>query len=428
MSGIAMQDYYDVVVVGGGPAGYPAAVQAALLGSSTLLVEKNGALGGTTTVAGVALPGLFHAWGQQIIAGIGWDVVRSTVELSGCELPSFEDWDRPHWLLQVPLIPAIYAAQIDEAVRESGSDLSLHTMIAEISREEDGWVVGLCTKEGLTRIAAGIVIDCTGDADVVAQAGFPRIANQSRQPGTLMFELGGYDPDELDYAKMEASFEEALGDGSIRAADLGHRSLEQFLRGRGQGNHVVDIHGGTSAGRTEAELAARQMLLRVFRFFRGQPGLERLSIDRWPIECGIRETYTIDGRERITVADYAGGRVWPDAVTYSFYPIDVHRPDGSGIDIRPLKYGTVPTIPRGAMLPRGSEGLVVAGRSICGDQEANSAYRVQASCMAMGQAAGVMGALASRSGTNIASLPIDTVRDVLRSEGAIAPGDVRIPT
>ena len=62
---------FDVVVVGGGPAGTVAATQAGRLGARTALIEKNGILGGTTVSAGVNFPGLFHAWGRQVIAGIG---------------------------------------------------------------------------------------------------------------------------------------------------------------------------------------------------------------------------------------------------------------------------------------------------------------------------------------------------------------------
>ncbi len=131
------------------------------------------------------------------------------------------------------------------------------------------------------------------------------------------------------------------------------------------------------------------------------------------------------GQERITGRDYASGRGWDDAVCYSFYPIDIHRPGGDGVDLRLLAEGTLPTIPRGAMLPFGSSWLLAAGRCIAGDQEASSAYRVQASCMAMGQAAGAMAALSAHSGVELEQLAIRRIHQVLRAHGAIVPGDIR---
>ena len=79
----------DVLVVGGGTAGTIAAIQAGRIGAKTLILERNSQLGGTTTTAGVSFPGLFDAWGKQIIAGIGWELVRESVALDGGTLPDF---------------------------------------------------------------------------------------------------------------------------------------------------------------------------------------------------------------------------------------------------------------------------------------------------------------------------------------------------
>lgn len=423
-----MKQHYDVVVVGGGPAGWPAAAQAARLGAQTLLVEKNGMLGGTTTVAGVALPGLFHAWGEQIIAGIGWDVTARAVAEAGGTLPDFRRWEQPHWLLQIPVVPGVLAALIDDAVIGSGSDLLLHTMVGAARWNGDCWQLRLATKEGLHQIRAATVIDCTGDADVVALAGLERRTTNHRQPGTLMMRLEGYDVDTLDHDALQKAHDEAVGRGDLLPADLAHKSVRSFLRGHGENaNHVVGVQGGTSADRTEADLAGRRLLLRVLRFLRAQPGLEHIRIAWTANETGVRESWTIDGHESISLTDYTSGRAWPDALSYSFYPIDVHRPDGDGIDIRPLSYGTLPTIPRGALVPRGSSQILVAGRAISGDQEAASAYRVQASAMAMGQAAGAVAALAAQTGLDVLEVPLADVRSALRAHGAILPGDVVVP-
>ena len=86
----------DVLVVGGGTAGTIAAIQAGRAGSKTLLLERNFQLGGAMTTGGVAFPGLFDAWGKQIIAGIGWELVSESVELDGGTLPNFAKVPQRH--------------------------------------------------------------------------------------------------------------------------------------------------------------------------------------------------------------------------------------------------------------------------------------------------------------------------------------------
>jgi len=418
---------YDVAVIGGGPAGSMAAIQAARLRARTLLVEKNGVLGGTTTSAAINVPGLFHAWGRQVIAGIGWTVVNRAVQLAGDRLPDFTAYDRPANTLQVRVNAAVYAALLDEAVLGSGATLVLHTMLAAVDRSQNEWRVTLCGKEGLRDEHARVLVDCTGDANAVALAGFELEQNESLQPGTLNVRLSGYDPGALDYDLLDLAYKDAVASGSLLAADLAMHGdgVRTFLRQQGENSlNVTGIDGGTSSGRTTAEVAAREALMRTYRFLRGQPGLENLTIDFTAAECGIRESRTIRGKKRITARDYASGRRWEDAVCYSFYPIDVHRPDGAGIDVRRLAEGTFPTIPRGAMLPSGSTWLLAAGRCIAGDQQASSAYRVQASCMAMGQAAGAMAALSARSGVELEELAMSDIHDALRAHGAIVPGDI----
>jgi flavin-dependent dehydrogenase len=119
---------FDVVVIGGGTAGVIAAIQSARAGARTLLVEKNGILGGTVTVAFVAFPGIFHAWGKQIIAGIGWELVKQSVKETGKSLPDFTAPYKNHSEHQVPVDPFIYAALCCQAVKDSCCELLLHTM------------------------------------------------------------------------------------------------------------------------------------------------------------------------------------------------------------------------------------------------------------------------------------------------------------
>jgi hypothetical protein len=136
-------------------------------------------------------------------------------------------------------------------------------------------------------------------------------------------------------------------------------------------------------------------------------------------EAGVRETFRIVGETLISKEDYIEGRVFKDAVCFSFYPIDLHTAEG--VKPRQLQPGTVPTVPLGSLIPQNSENLLVAGRSVCSDRLANSALRVQASSMAMGQAAGAAAALAAMHNTTPLSVPIDKLRKLLKEHGAIVP-------
>jgi hypothetical protein len=136
-------------------------------------------------------------------------------------------------------------------------------------------------------------------------------------------------------------------------------------------------------------------------------------------EAGFRESYRILGETVITVDDYSSGRVFEDAVCYAFYPVDLHT--RSGVKPKPLARGMVPTIPLRALIPKGGRNIMVAGRCVSSDRLANSGLRVQASCMAMGQAAGVAAALAAECRTTALELPLDEIQRHLRIHGAIVP-------
>jgi hypothetical protein len=422
--------HYDVIVIGGGTAGIVAAIQAGRAGARALLVEKNGMLGGTTTAAGVNFPGLFFAWGRQIIAGIGWDLVRRTLEETGEPLPDMTDPAQPNWRRHIRINIAVFAALADQAVLDAGVDLHLHTMLAGVRRTEGLWHVQLCTKSGLREASAKVLVDCTGDGNAVSLAGLPVDRPDPIQPGTLTMHCSGYDPETLDVAAIDSALEKALTAGELQYTDVGWdrtKGVCGFLRGRGHNNnHITTGPADTGEGRTRAEIAARQSMLRMFRFFRRQPGLENFRIDWVAAEVGIRETVVIRGKGRITLADYLAGRQYDDSLCYSFYPIDIHLDAGAGIDYRQLPEGTLPTIARAAMLPTDCEFLIVAGRCISGDREAHSAYRVQATCMATGQAAGAMAALSVQTGQDPEHLPIPDIRALLRKHGAIVPGDVTV--
>ena len=422
-----MDKKFDVVVIGGGTAGVIAAIQAGRANARTLLVEKNVTLGGTITNAGVAFPGLFHAWTKQIVKGIGWELVKKCVDECDLSLPDFKKQKRTnHWQQQIKINPFIFSALCDEAIVEAGVTPLFHTMVADINNKKNYKEIQLCTKTGLKTVKSKIIIDCTGDANVVNIAGYKVLKSENCQPATLCCHASGYDLDEINIESLQKEFEKEVEQGNLKYTDIGWNknsfTLHWLKTSGNNANHIYGNNMETSQGKTSLSIEGRKSLLRLFRFLKKQPGLENLSIDYVAPECGVRETTRIKGKKKITVDDYISGKLWEDAVCYSFYPIDLHTREKDGLDKRYLEKGVVPSIPRRAMLPLNSKNIIVAGRCISSDRLANSALRTQASCMAMGQAAGAMGALSAKTESEVSNLTMDSIYSLLEKHDAIIPG------
>ena len=323
---------------------------------------------------------------------------------------------------------SVFAALCDEAVIDAGVDLLFHAMPAAVTFENDVWTVRVCTKTGLEKTHAKVLIDATGDANVVSLAGFDLVHPEVVQPATLEMDCSGYDAQALDFDGIKAASEEAIAAGELKTTDISwyDDGPEDFLRRHGRSNHLRAPGAETSAGKTAAEVEARRAVLRMYRFFRRQAGLENFRVDWICSEAAIRETVTIKGKSTITVEDYESGKAYDDALCYAFYKIDEHLNDGRGVKQRLLGRNVLPTIPRGALLPAGSRFLIVAGRCLASDREANSALRVECPCMAMGQAAGALAALSARTGVDPEHLPLEKVYALLREHGAVVPGDVTL--
>ncbi|TDB62333.1 FAD-dependent oxidoreductase [Arundinibacter roseus] len=410
----------DILVVGGGTAGVVAAIQAGRAGKKTILLENNSQLGGTTTTGGVAYPGIFFAWGQQVISGIGWELVQEAVALNDDTLPNFSiPHGKNHPRHQVRLNGPLYSLIIEEKCIEAGVHIRFYETPTKITFKNNSWTVETIGKGISTEIICNQLIDCTGNAYVTSLAGFELKRGEEVQPGSLMFELGGYDFDKLDLNLLRTRYQEEIKKGNLDNTEF-RNNIVGLLKSQGDNiSHVLGADSTTSELHTLANLKGRASLLRTLRFLRTLPGLEKTKLLDMQPETAVRETYRIAGHYEVTHEDYVTGKHFDDAVSYSYYPIDLH--DEKGIIPKHLNEGIVPTVPLRALVPKNSRNLIVAGRCISSDRLANSALRVQASSMGMGQAAAAAAVLAHTHKTTPLEVPFQELRQLIEAHGGIVP-------
>jgi hypothetical protein len=436
----------DVLVVGGGPAGLGAAVGAARAGADVVLVERYGFLGGNATAALVMPLMSFHTQrphsgqhasatllptdhgvGEPVIAGAVGELVERLVRAGGAIAPSLETG------YVVPFDPEIFKLVALDLLDEAGVSFLLH---AFASGPADSGVV-FETKSGPLVVKASVVVDCTGDADVAARAGasyeIGREPDALVQPMTLMFRMVDFARDAFaEYVRRQPDQwrgVHGLWDLVRRAAAAGELDLARedilFFATPHAGEvsvnstRITKVLGIDVWDLTYAEWEGRRQLRQIAAFLRRHvPGFEDAYVAQSGVHAGVRETRRIVGEYRLTAEDLLTARKFDDVIARGTYPVDIHNPEGKGTVLKRLPPGESYDIPLRALLPRGVDGLLVAGRCISGTHEAHSSYRVMPIAMATGQAAGVCGALAAKRRTSPHAVPAELVQEELRRQGA----------
>mgnify|MGYP006285610383 FL=1 len=393
----------DVLVVGGGPAGLAAAIASAREGARTVLIERFGYLGGTATASLMACINGFRNQVEpdatQTVRGIAEEIVLRLHDLNGLG-------ESPYPQKPYPTLPGqlAYSYVIDTELFKyvtlqlsvrAGVDLLLHTWFAE-SIVEDGHIQGVIVenKSGRQALMARVVIDATGDGDVAARAGAPFWQVKGREAkrlnDTMMYRIG---------------FGANRPEGTL-ACDFGDHAVVW-------GPGVGPLNGINAEDLSRGEIEAR---LRIYDDFEAKkvehPELGDARVLETPPMLGIRQTRFIEGLYTLTAEDAIAGRRFDDVVAISSCPI-IHAYgyrrylEHEGYDI-----------PYRCLVPKGVDGLLVAGRCISSEQEPYESHRAMVPIMAIGQAAGVAGALSAIGGMTPSKLDVEVLQHHLLDQGA----------
>jgi hypothetical protein len=437
----------DVVVLGGGPAGVCAAVAAARLGSSVLLVERYGFLGGTATAANVNVWHSLYGTDRktQIIAGLPAEIIDRLKALGACR-----DTDRRGSLPAYTVSTEHAKFVFDDMVVASGSRLLLHTAFAGVAVEgRKVKAVFVETKSGRLAIRGKVFIDCTGDADLVRRAGLAtQLGSQDGacQPPTLCFRVGGLNAKQINWHDLQRELFKGTMDYNGEPFPTffwGSRGLFRDSDAMVAGVRVLNVNAADVLDLTRAEVEGRYQLRWILDRLGQVPGWQDHYLTDIATQIGLRESHRILADHQLIRDEVLHGVRFDDAVAQGTYPIDIHNPSGPGITFLHLD-GTAQRIngdcskdiwrwdgaaegaalretlcyqvPYRTLIPAELDNVLAAGRCIGADSSAAGAIRVMINAMQFGQAAGTAAALADSAGA-VRSVTAVVLRKKLIDQG-----------
>ena len=419
---------YDVVVCGGGAAGFISAIAAARSGAKTAIVEQYGFFGGMATIGLVTPLSVFTYNREQVIGGIPWEFVERLRKMRGCIV------EEP--LGNVAFDPELYKLLCQKMMLEAGVEMYMHSYLSGC-RAENGRISAVFfeNKNGTEAICGDMYVDCTGDGDLAAMAGVPMQTDEypPMQPMSTYFILGGVDTDSpmiadamhhnkqgrnchcIPFREKLLAMKETLG-----IPEFGGPWFCTTLRPGEVAVNMTRTMGNAIDNRdfTAAECRLREDVFKVARILRENFEEFRNSyVTTVAVHAGIRESRRIKGVHTITGDEYVNACRYPDSISRGAHPVDVHIGAGAEQSLTFLKQAAY--VPYRALIAEGFPNLLVAGRCISADKTAFASLRVQASCMGTGQAAGVAAARCAKAGVSVQDADTDGLIRELRNLGAI---------
>lgn len=426
---------FDVVVLGGGPAGIAAAVAAARGGARTLLVERYGFLGGMGTAGGVTnLAGLYGRLNgemTQLVRGVADDLMERIEALGGLNAPQ----DGMQGRIRVRSYDvSAYKCAADELLLSAGAQLLFHAWAVGVLRAEQARIdaVVVETKSGRQAVRAHAFIDCTGDADVAHFCGCPYDTGDGQGGGlypSTMFRVGYVDaPKALaavgEFKAINAFMAQAAGryrfprDGAILRPQKNPQEWRANVT-------QVSIASGAPVDATDAlqlsagEVEGRRQIVEYFRFLRHEvPGFEQALITEIAPQLGIRESRRLRGVYQLSGDDIRRSARFEDSIGINAWPMELHVQGRIDWGFPEDPERAFNELPWRMLLAPGVDNLLVAGRCASMTHEGQSAARASGGCFAMGQAAGTAAALAG-AGARFHNVDVQALRQRLHAAGAI---------
>jgi len=435
----------DVLVIGGGVAGFGAAMGAAKNGAKVILAEENGYLGGCAT-AGLVAPFMTcydRAGEKQIIRGVFDDLVRRLVQEDGAippencrKMDGYSGYNPFHTghLGTTPFDKEVLKRVMEEMCIQAGVDLKYHYLFVNVEKQERYLTSCIfATKNGFYKINAKAFIDCTGDADVSYSAGAECMFGSDMgelQPVSTFFLIDGVNEEIVGKHMGNHS----LPERERRWMDMVEqaRELGEFPCGTEKVRIFKQLNGVFGVNMcqidqsfdvtdpdlvSKAEIEGRQQTKKIVSFLKKYiPGFKNIRLIESSARLGIRESRRVIGEYILKYEDLLQSKIFDDAIVILSSTVDVHT--SSKVIYTPTKGTSSYSIPYRSIVAKDFNNLWMAGKNVSADRFAHGAIRVMPPSIAMGQAAGIAASLACKTNTKAKEVPYCDLHAILIQQNA----------
>jgi len=434
---------YDIVIVGGGPAGVGAAVAAAKNGLKTAVVERHSMLGGNWTNGYVlSILGMYTYDGtEKIVGGVADEIVENLKAYKGTNGQSHNF---------IPFRPDEMKLSLDSIVKKYGIDVYINSLTTG-AKVEKGHVVSITIegKDGQKSLGSKMFVDSSGDADMSYFCTRNAIEGKEgegwHQEATLPFRLGGVDEKRvISFAGKRKDLVSVVLNGDrierlrvlpplVEKAKTERRlylpnSNSEFLFNTVRPGEFVcnathvkiaDFKDALEISKALHDLRHQAVSSLNFLIDEVEGFENAYLIDSAP-SIGLRETRRAIGEYVLTRSDVLGNRRFDDAIARCGHPLEIHDPV-KGVVYEHLSGGDNSWyhIPYGSIVVKGVDNLFVIGRCLSAEFDAQASARVTGTAMAMGHAAAVAASIAISKSTTAKGVPVKELQEKLKEQGAI---------
>ncbi|MGM9625309.1 MAG: FAD-dependent oxidoreductase, partial [Eubacteriales bacterium] len=410
------QNQYDIVVLGGGFTGCAAALAAARQGKSVLLLEASGFLGGAAS--NCLIYPFMRYWTQiqkedgtkerhDLSRGIFTEIVSELNARGG-------------------FVDETLKVILDEMMTAAGVQVLFHAVLCGVEKNGPHIEnVSVTTKAGVLSFSGKMYIDCTGDADLCVMAGVPTKLGREKddlcQPMTLCFRVANVDKKTFfeNRSVWQSLYKEQLAQGKFSNPREDILVFDHPIEGMLHFNttRVVKHNPVDPFDVTKAEMEARRQVSEIMNFFRDNniPGMENARLVYTAPSIGVRESRMLLGEYVLTGDDLVACTKFDDAIAAGNYDIDIHNPEGSGTSHYYFPEGTWYTIPYRSLIPKAedADNLLVGGRCISANHEAQASIRIMPICATTGEAAGIGACVAINGHTTVQNADTAEIQKIL---------------